>query len=165
MLLEGIGTPEFHHRLEAFAAVQREAAQQRITQMVLRAQMNQALMSIEPIAEALSRDLPKLSEATLKNYANTWKAFSRYAAERGLPALPASPELVCAFLLDCRERRSRGLNQIIAAISRVHRLKRQELGDPGFPDPTEDARVMALRRWLQATQKDKTNGGSAETKA
>ena len=41
---------------------------------------------------------PQLAAETLRLYAGDWMHFQAYCAEHGLAALPASPELVAAFL-------------------------------------------------------------------
>ena len=79
------------------------------------------------------------SKNTERTYNSALRTFSKFADAQGLPAIPASADLVAAFL---QSRIDAGvapvsLDTALTAIRNAHRVKNQ-------PDPTDDARVRAI---------------------
>jgi len=62
------------------------------------------------------------SDATRRAYASDWRIFIRWTVERGLTALPASPETVCAFLASQAESGTKAstLGRRLASIRLAH---------------------------------------------
>src|SRR5262249_6680445 len=86
-----------------------------------------------------------------------WKAF---ADELQMPWRPAHPEVVCYFLLDAAEDRGASLatiNRLVAAISWAHEVA-------GVFDPTNDALVQALLRFLAVRKKGQFLESTASAK-
>jgi integrase len=84
--------------------------------------------------------------ATRTVYACAWRVWARWCATRGVPPLPASPELVCAYLT---QRAQEGasvstLEVACAAIGARHR-------DLDLPDPIRTQTVHLVRRGLRRT--------------
>lgn len=82
--------------------------------------------------------------ATRTTYASAWRGFERYCAERGFAAMPAAPEVVCAYITSQAER---GLTMgmvtcTLAAIAHRHRVA-------GLDDPTDSELVTRVRRGLR----------------
>ena len=75
---------------------------------------------------------------TLRLYAGDWAGFHAYCAGAGARALPASPELVAAFLAAPGVGRA-ALARRLAAIDHQHRQR-------GYPPPGLDAGVRAALR-------------------
>lgn len=90
---------------------------------------------------ALSRLEGAYAPATLRAYRGDFVIFTRWCAEEDLPALPASPETVAAFVGDCAESVcANTVRRRLKGIRKVHRLLR-------LPNPCDDEEVLiALRR-------------------
>ena len=67
-------------------------------------------MTMQPLPGLTPQDLRRLQEVldylelgvsanTRARYASAWRKFEAWTADRGVPALPASPELVAAYLV------------------------------------------------------------------
>ena len=57
-----------------------------------------------------------LSENTRTMYASSWRSFEEWSRVRGVPSLPAPPELIAAYLLELAEER-----QVSVATIRLHK--------------------------------------------
>ncbi len=82
--------------------------------------------------------------ATLTTYASAWRGFETWCQTRGFTALPAVPEVVCAYITTQAER---GLTMgmvtcTLAAISHRHTVA-------GLDDPTDSELVTRVRRGLR----------------
>jgi hypothetical protein len=85
---------------------------------------------------------PRLSAGTLRAYKSDFRRFKQCCAEWKLPCLPASAQVVAAFL---GEEGHRGLAHVMrckAAISAAHRAA-------DLPDPTDDLLVRAVIRMVK----------------
>lgn len=84
--------------------------------------------------------------ATRTVYASAWRAWARWCAARHLPPVPASPQLVCAYLTERAETGASmsTLELACAAIGAHHR-------DLDLPDPIRDDTVRLVRRGLRRT--------------
>ena len=84
------------------------------------------------------------SEATRRAYASDWRIFTAWAAERGLPALPASPETVCLFLASQAEAGARAstIGRKMAAIRLAHT-------SAGHEPPTSSESVKTTLRGIR----------------
>jgi hypothetical protein len=127
-------------RKKLAAAQEREAQQEETLSEIERALTTK--LRDELAAELVEQ---KLSPETLRKYREMFLRFKQYATGRWslpLPYLPASPQVVAAFLTsEC----CRGLGHVTrlkAAISTAHR-------SAGLPDPTNDLLVKALCRMLK----------------
>ena len=96
----------------------------------------------------LAADFARASKAktTLAAYGSDWRVFECWCEERGLAALPASPEGVCGFLADeaTRGRRASTLGRRLAAIRYFHRAA-------GLETPTGDEKVKAVLSGIRRT--------------
>jgi len=86
------------------------------------------------------------AESTRKLYAHTWLVWERWCAARGVPALPADPAALAAYLV---ERAAAGiavatLNMACTAIRHMHRQH-------GLANPAEDELVRQVRLGLRRT--------------
>ena len=81
---------------------------------------------------------PQLAAETLRLYAGDWACFQDYCVERGIKALPASPDRVAAFLTEAGCGRA-ALGRRLAAIDHQHRQR-------GFPAPGVEPSVRAALR-------------------
>jgi len=86
------------------------------------------------------------AESTRIVYAHTWRVWERWCAGRGIPALPADPSALAAYLV---ERAATGtavasLNMACTAIRHMHRQHR-------LPNPAEDELVRQVRLGLRRT--------------
>jgi hypothetical protein len=120
------------------AAAAQLAAEQELATAKIEARLT-ALLRDELTAEIETR---KLSAETLRIYKSDFQRFKSCCAEWKLPCLPASPQVVAAWL---GEEGPRGLKHTLrckAAISVTHRMA-------GFPDPTDDLLVKAVCRLLK----------------
>lgn len=81
------------------------------------------------------------SRQTVKGYTNSLKRFEAWCAEEGVAPLPATPELLAAFVdFEAQVIKPGTIRSALCAIGKVHRLAR-------LPDPTADEEVkLALRR-------------------
>lgn len=103
-----------------------------------------ALISGDLIAKARQYARQSKSPATLKVYSTVWRIFTQWCETRDLGSLPASPEVVVAYIADQADRlRPITIKKHLAAISQVHKLR-------GFDSPvqTEPVRLtlQGLRR-------------------
>lgn len=80
----------------------------------------------------------QLAPETLRLYAGDWRHFHDYCAERGLTALPASPDLVATFLSAPGTGRA-ALARRLAAIDHQHRQR-------GLPPPGAAPGMRAVLR-------------------
>lgn len=86
------------------------------------------------------------AESTRKLYAHTWRVWERWCTARGVPALPAEPAALAAYLV---ERAATGtavasLNMACTAIRHMHRQH-------GLANPAEDELVRQVRLGLRRT--------------
>jgi site-specific recombinase XerD len=90
--------------------------------------------------------------ATRRAYRSDFRAFSTWCQARGLPALPAAPETVAAFLAAeaARGLRSSSIGRRVAAIRYAHKLAGHD--DPPTNSETVKATVRGIRRTLGAAQ-------------
>ncbi|WP_062461091.1 tyrosine-type recombinase/integrase [Demequina soli] len=82
--------------------------------------------------------------STRTTYASAWRGFETWCDQRGFTALPAAPEIVCAYITTQAER---GLTMgmvtcTLAAIAHRHRVA-------GLDDPTDSELVTRVRRGLR----------------
>ena len=82
--------------------------------------------------------------ATLKVYSTVWRIFTAWCDERGLNPLPATPEVIAAYVADrADDLRPQTVKKHLAGISQAHKLR-------GFESPvlTEPVRLtmQGLRR-------------------
>lgn len=84
------------------------------------------------------------ADATRRAYRNDFELFKAWAVERGVGALPATPETVAAFIAAEAERgvKPSTIGRRVAAIRYAHRLA-------GLPVPTADERVKAVVRGIR----------------
>ena len=81
------------------------------------------------IEDALDRSV---AANTRLSYASAWRSFEEWTQTRGVPSLPAPPELVAAYLLELAEEREMSVSTIRlhkAALAAIHR-------STGHEDPT-----------------------------
>ncbi len=97
---------------------------------------------------------PKRSSGTLKTYASAWRMFASFCEEQGIPAYPASANVVTRYL---RYRAFTGksasaIRVDYSAIKAVHVEARRQRMLPAHPetfhDPTEDEAVQSTMRDL-----------------
>jgi hypothetical protein len=86
-----------------------------------------AALSGELAAEAASAEgyaAASRAERTRKTYAEEWKAFVTWCAERSLSPLPATGEAVALYIaaLAGRGRKASGIELALVAISQAHKL-------------------------------------------
>ena len=86
----------------------------------------------------------ELAESTRTSYASAWRQWDSWCSGRGIPALPAVPESLAAFLT---ERAETGLSfgTLDGYCSAIAHRHHQE----GLPDPTADVLVRRVRRGLR----------------
>jgi Phage integrase, N-terminal SAM-like domain len=86
------------------------------------------------------------AKATQRAYATDFGIFRAWCAGRGVSELPATPEMVAAFLASEVERgiRSSTIGRRVAALRYAHKLA-------GLPLPTDDERVRATVRGIRHT--------------
>ena len=111
-----------------------------------------AVASSESMPATLERDVDRAAtyaraekaEATRKAYRTDFALFQQWATHRGVSALPATPEVVAAFLAAEAERGTKPatISRRVAAIRYAHRLA-------GLPAPTDDERVRATVRGIR----------------
>jgi site-specific recombinase XerD len=96
----------------------------------------------------LAADFAKASKAkaTQGAYGSDWRIFEAWCQARGLNALPASAESLCAFLADeaTLGRRASTLGRRLAAIRYFHRAA-------GYDTPTSDEKVKAVLSGIRRT--------------
>jgi integrase len=86
------------------------------------------------------------SPATQAAYSSDWRIFEAWCLARGLNALPAAAESLCAFLADeaSAGRRASTLGRRLAAIRYFHRAA-------GYDTPTGDEKVKAVLSGIRRT--------------
>ena len=97
---------------------------------------------------------PQLAGETLRLYAGDWLHFQDYCVERGMAALPASPELVCAFLAAPGTGRA-ALARRLAAIDHQHRQR-------GLAPPGAEPSVRAVLRTARRVAPRRTRASAAD---
>jgi site-specific recombinase XerD len=114
-----------------------------------------ALVVVEPALPAelleplrLAKDFARASKApaTQAAYASDFRIFESWCRARGIPALPASPAAVAAFLADeaSAGKRASTLGRRLAAIRYFHRAG-------GHETPTGDEKVKAVLSGIRRT--------------
>ena len=109
-------------------------------------------LSLPPdIAAALGEDYTKAQEhharadakKTVSGYASDWKKFSGYCRKKGIPPLPAHPELIASYLswLAGEDYKFATLQRARASISDAHRKA-------GIPSPCGDDRVKRVMKGI-----------------
>jgi site-specific recombinase XerD len=94
------------------------------------------------------------ADNTLRGYRADWKEFCSWCEARGLCALPASPEVVAAYIAECAERLKVGsIQRRINAIAEAHKAVSLE-------SPTHHAVVTNTMKGIR-----RTKGSSAVQKA
>src|SRR5262245_33564015 len=118
--------------------------------------MDTALVTIEQPALpveltatlALAADFAKASKAkaTQEAYASDFRILESWCRSRGLSALPATAESLCAFLADEASlgKRASTLGRRLAAIRYFHRAA-------GYDSPTGDEKVKAVLSGIRRT--------------
>jgi integrase len=96
---------------------------------------------VERIATAIQAELPAATRAA---YASSWRNWEAWCRARGLPAMPAAPATLAAYLT---ERAESGLcyGTLDGACSAIAHRHHQE----GLADPTADPVVARVRRGLR----------------
>src|SRR3979411_2688868 len=105
---------------------------------------------------AAALDLAKAEKAgsTRKAYGTDFRLFKAWCDARGVPALPAAPETVAAYLAaHAGTSKASTLSRRVAAIRYAHKLA-------GLETPTDRAGVKATGRGNR-----RTAGGARETRA
>jgi site-specific recombinase XerD len=96
----------------------------------------------------LAADFAKASKAkaTQDAYGCDFRVFESWCRSRGLSALPATPESLCAFLADQATlgKRASTLGRRLAAIRHFHRTA-------GYDTPTSDEKVKAVLSGIRRT--------------
>jgi len=96
----------------------------------------------------LAADFARASKAkaTQEAYGSDFRIFEAWCQARGLNALPASAESLCAFLADeaATGRRASTLGRRLAAIRYFHRAA-------GYETPTSDEKVKAVLSGIRRT--------------
>lgn len=112
------------------------------------------LLSLQEIPPFFSGANTGKSSSTLTTYASAWKGFVRFCEEQGMPALPASADMVTRYL---RQRASAGKSRSAirvdySAIKAAHAEARRAAHAAGVyrvcTDPTEDEDVQNTMRDL-----------------
>ncbi len=110
------------------------------------------------LARAVGTPLAEPASASLALYAADWARFAAWCRTHGHTALPATSEVVAAFLLAMATGRSRGsLGRLRAAIGTTHRRA-------GLPVPRLDANARRALRAV-ATPKQTARSGPAQSPA
>jgi hypothetical protein len=106
----------------------------------------------ETLDVILAEDIVAVTKERRASYPQPLRAafarFRTYAAETGVPALPADPAIVASYLLEQRPRSMKAVNEIVEAVSVTHGLVQHP-----FEDPTLDPYVPAAIRFLQHSRK------------
>ena len=98
------------------------------------------------IAAAVALALADMAPSTRKAYAADFRSFDAWCSLRGRPSLPASHDIVAAFLAHEATNgvRPSTLSRRMAAIQYAHKLS-------GFASPTDNAGVKATMRGIRRT--------------
>jgi uncharacterized protein (DUF2336 family) len=131
-----------------FAAIEKREAEERALQAAAaeRAADQEALqhqiegMMLENLRDEISEELAEQKPTTMNARERmNFLRFKGYAAELDLPALPASPAVVGAFLTSELHHGRGHLRRLVKAISATHHKA-------DLPDPTADLLIKALLR-------------------
>ena len=86
------------------------------------------------------------SEATLKVYATVWRAYTAWCDRKGLSAMPATPDVIVAYIVEQAERlKPQTIQKHLAAISQVHKME-------GLDSPVQTEPVRIVLRGLKRTR-------------
>lgn len=87
-----------------------------------------------------------VASATRKAYAQSWRAWSRWCANRSIPPLPAAPELLAAWIAELAQTGTRPatLDRHLAAVTAAHRAAE-------LPSPREHPALRAVLRGIRRT--------------
>jgi site-specific recombinase XerD len=90
-----------------------------------RAKYDQRLLEL--VRETLSSDL---AQASIRAYASDWGRFKSFAEEHGVPAIPATEELLCLYLADMKVNglKRSSITRSFASIKYFHNEARKPLG-------------------------------------
>ena len=116
-----------------------------------------AIVAVTPsseVSETIREDLDRAADyaraekspATRKAYMSDFQIFGLWCKDRGVMALPASPESVAAYLAfeAVRGAKPSTIGRRCAAIRYIHSIK-------PYPTPTDDERVKAVVRGIRRT--------------
>src|SRR5215470_7658506 len=94
----------------------------------------------------LAADFARASKATQEAYRSDFRIFESWCRPRGLRALPATAESLCAFLADQATlgKRASTLGRRLAAVRYFHRAA-------GYDTPTGDEKVKAVLSGIRRT--------------
>jgi site-specific recombinase XerD len=85
------------------------------------------------------------AENTLRGYQSDWRDFCTWTSAQGLPALPASPEHVAAYIAECARRLKPGtIQRRLNAIAEAHKAA-------GLESPTPTAIVRNTLKGIRRT--------------
>lgn len=103
--------------------------------------MTEALTAprVEALAKRASYAAQAWSSETLRVYRQRFAAFRTWCEDRGVSALPASPETVADYMIALGQagRARSTLRQVLAAVGHVHR-------EADYPSPVHDRRVRSV---------------------
>jgi site-specific recombinase XerD len=86
------------------------------------------------------------AENTLRGYQSDWRAFCQWCESRALRPLPASPEVVAAFIAECAARLKVGsVQRRLNAIAEAHKAV-------GLESPTHNATVRNTMKGIRRTK-------------
>lgn len=106
---------------------------------------------VEKAANFVRESVP---ENTRRAYAQDWAAFSEWCVVKRVPALPADPRVIAAFIADESSRlRPASIRRRLASISKMHKVS-------GHPSPTALEPVPSTMKGI-----DRTYGVSVKAKA
>lgn len=84
-----------------------------------------------------------LSDSTRRMYSRDWKAFVEFCEDKGIPALPTTPTIVCAYLANLAEHKS--VSTVTRALTSIN--KAQEVaGHDSIRVPLVSATLKGIRR-------------------
>jgi site-specific recombinase XerD len=85
------------------------------------------------------------AESTLRGYKHDWQAFCEWCEAHGIAPIPATPEMVAAYIAECAERLKVGsLQRILNAITEAHKAT-------GNESPTHSALVVNTMKGIRRT--------------
>ncbi|WP_133063876.1 type II toxin-antitoxin system ParD family antitoxin [Arboricoccus pini] len=120
-----------------------------------------AHLAAGPLAEALGKAVgfaqASLAPRAEKAYGDTWNAFRDWCALHRVPALPAAPAIVAAYLAARQDRLGRsGLRLVLAAIAHHHRRA-------GLPWTAADPAIATVMHGVLRSQKRPVRPAAALT--
>ena len=107
--------------------------------------MSTSAMILAPIAATLLPAMQKTQEYlenarsrnTIRGYRSDWKQFERWCVERGISALPATPDSIAVYLSDrAGILKTSTLEHHLSAIAKAHKTA-------GHPSPVKDNPLIA----------------------